>query len=98
MERSFASPVGGYVSPQVAAMQRESGLERLGSQQAQAEREGQYDVNKLNFARNQAVAGMSAPQLTQTGTTGTQQGTTVQSQSPWSTVAQLGASAAPISL
>lgn len=61
-------------------------------------REGAYDVNKLNFARNQTVAGMSAPQLVQTGSTGTQQGTTTQSESPWKTVAQLGASAAPISL
>jgi hypothetical protein len=44
------------------------------------------------------VAGMSQPQLVQTGMTGTQQGTTIQSQSPWSTIASVGASAAPLSL
>lgn len=76
----------------------QSGMERLGRDQAQAQREGQYDANKLNYGRDLAVAGMGAPQLTQTGTTGTQQGTVTQSQSPWSTVAQVGASAAPLSL
>jgi hypothetical protein len=98
LNRSFQNPTGAFLSPQVRDMQLESGRERLGSQEAQAMREGAYDVNKLNFARNQAVAGMSAPQLVQTGSTGTQQGTTIQSESPWKTALQVGASAAPISL
>lgn len=65
-------------------------------------RQGTYDVNKLNYGRDLSVAGLTAPQLTQTGSSGTQsgtqQGTVVQSQSPWATVAQIGASAAPMSL
>jgi hypothetical protein len=86
------------VAPQVADMQRQSGMERLGRDQAQAEREGAYDVNRLNFARNQSVAGMTAPQLVQTGTSGQQQGTVQQSQSPWGTIASAGAQAVPLSL
>jgi len=98
LNRSFQNPTGAFLSPQVRDMQLESGRERLGRDEAQAMREGAYDVNKLNYARNLAVAGQTAPQLVQTGTSGTQQGTTVQSQSPWGTLAQVGTSLAPISL
>lgn len=98
LNASFHQPTGAFLPPAVRDAQMRSGNERLGVEQANAQREGQFDVNKLNFARDQAVAGMSAPQLTQTGTSGTQQGTTIQSQSPWSTIAQVGASAAPLSL
>ncbi len=79
-------------------MQLESGRERLGSQEAQAMREGNYDKNKLDYARNVAVAGQTAPQLVQRGSTGTQQGTTTQSSSPLETATRLGSSLAPISL
>lgn len=69
-------------------------------------REGQYDVNKLNYGRDLAVAGFERPNLVQTGTSGTQSGsqsgtqsgTTVQSQSPWGTILGTGASLAPLSL
>lgn len=98
LNRSFATPTGGYVAPQVADMQRQSGMERLGRDQAQAEREGQFDVNKLNYSRNLAVAGQSAPQLVQTGTTGQQQGTVTTSQSPWAAIGGAAAQAAPLSL
>ena len=59
-------------------------------------REGQFDVNKLNYGKNLAVAGMTAPVLTQTG--GTSSGKTVQSESPWGTALQIGSAAAPLSL
>ncbi len=90
--------MGGFVSPQVQAMQLESGRERLGRDQAQAQREGQYDVNKLNYARDVAVAGQSAPVFAQTGSTGTQKGKTVQSESPLGEITKFAASAAPVSL
>jgi hypothetical protein len=98
LNRGFANPTGGYASPQVRDMQRQSGLERLGRDEAQAMREGQYDVNKLGYGRDIAVAGMSAPQLVQSGSTGTQKGTTIQSESPWGAIASAGAQAAPLSL
>jgi len=98
LQRSFGQPQGGFVPPQVRDAQMRSGMERLGRDEAQAMREGAYDVNKLNFARNQSVAGMSAPQLVQTGTTGTQQGTVKHSESPVAEIARFGSSVAPISL
>lgn len=98
LNASFHQPTAAYLPPQVRDQQIRSGNERLGMQQAQAQREGQYDVNKLNYGRDLAVAGMSAPNLVQTGSSGSQQGTVKQSESPWGTIAQLGASAAPLSL
>lgn len=98
--------MGAYYSPQARDQALRSGNERLGQQEGQAFREGQYDVNKLNYSRDLAVAGMSAPQLVQTGSSGTQtgtqsgtqQGTINQSQSPWSGIAGIGSSFAPLSL
>lgn len=65
---------------------------------SQATREGQFDVNKLDFSRNLAVADMTKPILTQNSSTSTGQGQTTQSQSPWGTIAGIGASVAPLSL
>lgn len=85
LNRSFAQPTGAAYSPQVRDQILRSSNERLGSQQAEAQRGGQNDVNKMNYGRDLAVAGFSAPQLTQTGTTGTQQGQISQSV-PWGPV------------
>ncbi len=98
LNKSFQNPTGAFLSPQVRDMQLESGRERLGRDEAQAMREGAYDANKLSYARDLAVAGQSAPQLVQRGTTGTQQGTVTQSESPVAEVAKFGSSLAPISL
>lgn len=100
VDKSAHNPLGPSYNPQVAEQQRKSAMERLGQDEAQAYRGGQYDANKLNFARDSTVAGMSAPQLTQTGSssTGSGSGTTVQSTSPWSGIASTGASLAPLSL
>lgn len=99
---TFSNPAGGYVTPAIRDAILRSGRRDLMSQASQATREGQHDVNRLNYGRNAAVAGMTAPVLTQTGSTssGTSSGsgTVSQSQSPWGTIAQVGASAAPLSL
>lgn len=73
-------------------------MERLGRDEANAYRQGQFDVNRLGYGRDVAVAGMTAPQLTQTGSSSTGQGTVSQSQSPFATIASVGAAAAPLSL
>lgn len=86
------------MTPQVRDMQMQSGMERLGRDEAQAMREGAYDASKLGYSRDLAVAGMERPQLVQTGTTGTQQGTVKQSESPWGAIASAGAQAVPLSL
>lgn len=90
MQSSFNSPLGGYYTPGMrAAIER--GQEReLMQQGGQQTREGIYDVNNQNYARNLAVAGMTAPRLTQTGSSGQSSGTvsgtssgTSQTSEPW---------------
>lgn len=96
VDKAAHDPMGAAYNPQVAGQQRSSAMERLGQEEAQAYREGQFDVNKLNFARDSAVANMTHPVLTQTG--GSSTGTTVQSQSPFGEIAKFASSAAPLSL
>lgn len=100
LNESLASPTGGYVTPQIRDAIRRSGQRELMQMAGEQTREGQYDVNRLNQARDLTLAGLTRGTVgTQSGTqTGTTQGTTVQSQSPWGTIAGIGASVAPISL
>lgn len=81
LNKSFAQPLGGYLSPQVRDAQMRSGNERLGRDEAQAMREGANDVNQLNFGRNAAVANLTAPPLVQRGSTSTGSGQVSQSPS-----------------
>lgn len=100
LEHGFQQPTGAYYSPQTRDAILRSGRERLGQQEAQAMREGQFDVNKLDYARNAALAGMTAPVLTQTGSNSSGSGTstTVQSQNPMGAILGTAAQAAPLSL
>lgn len=104
LDRSFQNPLGGYTTPSMRDAIMRTGRRRIDQDESQANREGSFDLNRLNYARDAAVAGMTSPVLTQTGSTssgtGTQTGnsTTTQSQSPWGTIASIGASVAPLSL
>ena len=95
---SFQNPTGGYTTPQIRDAIMRGERRELGQQAGQQAREGAFDVNRLNQSKNLALAGMTRPILTQTGSTSSGTGTITQSQSPWATVAQAGAQAAPLSL
>ena len=100
---SFNNPMGAGYNPSVKDQMLRSGMERLGQDEAQSYRQGQHDVNKLNYARDVTVAGMKQPQLVQTGGTysGNMSGTSTTGQNAWGTAMQVGgmaASAAPMSL
>lgn len=97
---SLANPTGGFVTPQIRDAIMRSGRRELMQQAGQQTREGAYDVNRLNYGRNLATAQMTQPILTQEGstTTGSGTGTVSQGQSPWATIFNTGASAAPFSL
>lgn len=97
-EKSFGQPQGAYYNPQVKAQMLESGKERLGQQEAQAFREGQFDVNKLKYSRDAAVAGMTAPVFAQDTSSSTGSGTVSQGESPFGTALKVGAAAAPLSM
>lgn len=98
LQSSFQQPTGAFLSPQVRDAQLRSGQERLGRDEAQASREGAYDVNRLNFGRDATVAGMTAPQLTQVGSSSTGSGTVTQTPSALSTATGIASSLAPLSL
>lgn len=100
LKSGFNNPLGANYSPEVRDAMLRSGEERLGQDEAQAYRGGQYDVNRLNYSRDATVAGMSQPQLVNTGSTssGTSSGTITQSTSPVGAILNAGASVAPLSL
>jgi len=86
------------VTPQIRDAIMRSERRGLMQQAGEQAREGQFDVNRLNQSRNLALAGLTRPILTQTGSTSSQQGKTVQSESPWATAATIAGQAAPLSL
>lgn len=95
MRDRFNNPLGPYMTAsqrEAIARGEERELMQTGGQQF---REGQFDVNRQNYARNLAVAGMTAPQLVQQGSessgTGTMQGTSTGEVrgSPWATIGSI---------
>jgi hypothetical protein len=98
LKSGFSNPTGANYSPEVQDAMLRSGEERLGQDEAQAYRGGQFDVNKLNYSRDATVAGMQAPQLTQTGSSNSGSGTITQSQSPVSGILSGAAAVAPLSM
>lgn len=98
LNKSFQQPLGAYLSPQVRDAQLRSGNERLNRDEAQAMRQGQYDVNNQKFGRDVTVAGLTAPPLVQAGSTSTGSGTVTQNPSAFSTALGIGSAVAPLSL
>lgn len=106
LEDSMVSPTGGYVTPQIRDAILRSGRRDLMQQAGQQVREGVFDQNRLDQTNKLALAGLtrgSTTSDTRTGTTtgtttGTSAGTVTQSESPWGTIAGVGASVAPLSL
>ncbi len=93
----MVNPTGGYVTPQIRDAIMRSGQRELAQQAGQQTREGQFDVNRQEQAKKLALADMTRPILTQTGSTSQGTQTTQQSQSPWATIAS-GAQGAKLSL
>ena len=98
LDESLASPTGGYVTPQIRDAIKRSNMREMQQEAGAETRAGAFDVNRLNQSRNLALAGLTRPILTQTGSTSSGTGTVKQSESPWATIAQVGAQAAPMSL
>ena len=96
LNESFQNPMGGYTTPQIRDAVMRSQQRELAQQAGQQAREGAYDVNRLNQSKNLALAGLTRGTQEKYSSEG--KGTVVQSESPWATVAKIGAQAAPISL
>lgn len=61
-------------------------------------RAGQFDVNRLNTTKDLALADLTKPILTQTGSSSTGSGTVTQSDSPFKTALNVAGAAAPLSM
>lgn len=68
-DNSYKNPLGAYTSPAVRDAAARANSNGLGMQEAQAVQNSQNQADSVNFGRQAAVAGMTAPQLTQTGGT-----------------------------
>ncbi len=71
---SFVTPMGAYTTPEMQRAMQTAGQEDLRQAEGQAYREDQADFNRQRGQQLQALAALSAPQLVQTGSTGTQRG------------------------
>lgn len=98
VRKGFNNPLGAYYNPQVKESMQRASDERLGQEEAQAFRGGQFDVNRLNYSKQAALAGMTAPQLTQTGSSSSGTGTINQSTNPTGSILSAGAALAPLSM
>lgn len=86
MQDSYQNPLGGYTTPQIRDATMRSQERELMQQGGQQFREGAYDVGNQQYGQKLAVAGMTAPRLVQTGSSGQQSGTssgTATTSTPW---------------
>lgn len=71
-EESFKNPLGAYTTPAVRDAATRAHSERMAQGESQAIQESQQRADDTNYGRASTVAGMTAPQLVQTGGTSTQ--------------------------
>ena len=76
MQSQFNNPLGGYATPAMKDAIMRTNERQLLESGSQAMREGQQDVNQLDYSRNALLAGLTQP-TTQTGSTN-QSGTSSQ--------------------
>ena len=76
LNSSFLNPTGGYSTPQRDEAIRRAGNREIDQQASQAFRLGQYDVNQSRMGQLGSLAALTAPRLTQTGSSGTSSGVT----------------------
>lgn len=72
LERSFVSPTGSYMTPELREQQMRSGTQQIGQNRAIAKRADQYGQNQLRLGQLGQAAGLGAPELVQTKGTQTQ--------------------------
>lgn len=72
---SFSSPIGGYYSPQIKDRVLRSSLSDLAQREGQIRSEANNNLQGQRFNQAVTVAGMTAPRLVQTGSSGSSTGT-----------------------
>jgi hypothetical protein len=70
LKSSFDDPLGGFSTPQMRDAQMRTGLRNLNQDEAQAFRQGNYDVNNQRSTQLGALSALTRPELVQTGSSG----------------------------
>lgn len=71
LNSSFINPLGGNYSATMQDAIKRSGNREIDQDASQAFRAGQYDVNQQRGGQLGALAGLTAPRIVQTGSSGT---------------------------
>ena len=77
---SFINPLGGYSTPQRDEAIRRSQSRGIDEQAGMESRAGAYDINQQRAGQLGSLAALTAPRLTQTGSSGTSSGVSNTSQ------------------
>jgi len=85
-DNSWKNPLGSATSPAVREAASRVTNQRLAMDEGNTMSAAQNEADNTNFSRQAAIAGMTAPQLVQTG--GTMNGTTTQTGGFWSGLLQ----------
>jgi hypothetical protein len=72
---TYRNPLGGATTPQIRDADLRSRYGDLATEEAQAQREENYGLQGLDYARRVDVAGMTQPRLAQTSQSGSSSGT-----------------------
>jgi len=86
IKNSYNDPFGSYTNQDVKEKSLRSNLHKLAADKGRAMNEGFFDAENQQFGRKVAAAGMTAPQLVQTGSTSTGNQTTQQGGGFWGSV------------
>lgn len=71
LQGSFNNPLGAATTPAVREATLRAGEQELDQAQGQAERESFNDVNQQELQKKLALAGLTAPRIVQSGSSGT---------------------------
>lgn len=83
LHSSLINPIGGYYSPNTREAIQRSGDRQIDQDASMASRSGQYDINNQRMSQLASLAGLTAPHIVQSGSSGsgTMSGTGTQVQS-----------------
>lgn len=102
LNSSFINPLGGNLTAGMQDAIKRSGNREIDQDTSQAFRLGQYDVNQQRSGQLGGLAALTAPRLTQTGSSGNSSGqgtsNTVQGNNLFGDILQTGQAAAGIAL
>lgn len=75
VEQGFNDPLGGHYAPQVRDAITRSSQASLGQQEAEANRQGEWQADAMNMGKLSDLANLTAPRTTTGSSTGTSTGT-----------------------